>query len=238
MDVNTKIKILCANHVRNTDNICKMLLQNYVLSMQRRKKAFLKKINSRHLYVRMAFEVFTKNNISNALQIQQRLKRKPPKVWMKRRSSDWWNNIVKTNSFDEWMENFRVDRETFEYLCSEIGHELQPDPFCVREPLQVDTKVAIALYKLASCAEYRVVGNQFGVHKTSVHRCLKQFCAAVIKLLLPKHIKMPTLEEGKEIIGQFKETSGISPVLAAIDGTHIPVTPPEEGYRDFINRKC
>ena len=29
-----------------------------------------------------------------------------------------------------------------------------------------------ALYKLASAAEYRVVGNVFGIHKSSVHNCL------------------------------------------------------------------
>ena len=45
-------------------------------------------------------------------------------VWMKERSNDWWGRIVwQTFSSYNWMENFRMSRETFVYVCNEAGQE-------------------------------------------------------------------------------------------------------------------
>ena len=44
----------------------------------------------------------------------------------------------------------------------------------VREPIETNKRVAIAVYKLSSAAEYRTVGNMFGVSTASVHNCLKR----------------------------------------------------------------
>jgi len=35
----------------------------------------------------------------------------------------------------------------------------------------------------------------------------------------------------------YEERIHIPQFIGAIDGTHIPVLPPVDGYRDFINRK-
>ena len=34
-------------------------------------------------------------------------------------------------------------------------------------------RVSIAMYKMASCAEYRKAATLFGVSKTTVHKCLQ-----------------------------------------------------------------
>lgn len=39
--------------------------------------------------------------------------------------------------------------------------------------------IALALLKLACCAEYSVVGETFGVSKTTVHRCVYAVCTAI-----------------------------------------------------------
>ncbi|GLV33321.1 uncharacterized protein CBL_11760, partial [Carabus blaptoides fortunei] len=41
----------------------------------------------------------------------------------------------------------------------------------------------------------------------------------------------------KGIALKFKEMSNIPQILGCIDGTHIPILPPENGFRDFVNRK-
>ncbi|CAL1678202.1 unnamed protein product [Lasius platythorax] len=83
-----------------------------------------------------------------------------------------------------------MSKDSFLELCDLLRGELEPKPqFLVsREAISVQKQIAVALYKLASTAEYRVVGNVMGIHKS-------------------------------------------------IDGTHIEIIPPKEGYRDFINRK-
>ena len=59
-------------------------------------------------------------------------------------------------------------------------------------------RVCIALYKLASCAEYSKVATTFGVSVTSVHRHLYSFCNAMTS---KKHtlITWYTNEDGARI---------------------------------------
>ncbi|XP_077516756.1 uncharacterized protein LOC144127727 [Amblyomma americanum] len=99
------------------------------------------------------------------------------RMWMKNRSSDWWDNIVCSNFDDgEWKENFRMSRVNFCELVAALAPFMSPECNYVREPVPVDKRIAIALYKLASCCVYRVVANQFGIHKSTVLKFLYLFC--------------------------------------------------------------
>lgn len=132
-----------------------------------------------------------------------------------------------------------MSKETFTTLCNIIRTELKPKPLFLvsRQPLSVDKQVAIALYKLASCAEYRVVGDVMGVHKSTVRKCLFRVTMAINNVMTKNFIFMPSEDEAKFISHQFKIKSFIPQLIGSIDGTHIPITAPHEGYRDFVNRK-
>ena len=57
-----------------------------------------------------------------------------------------------TFSDDQWMENFRMTNATFESLCDDL-HPSSPDQArSVGESLQLDHRVAIAVYRIASSA--------------------------------------------------------------------------------------
>lgn len=101
----------------------------------------------------------------------------------------------------------------------------------------VEKKVAVALFYLASVCEYRIVGHTFGIHKSTVHNIVHEFILAVNKILLPQYIKMPLEAETIEIASFFEVSTHLPNIVGAIDGTHIPIKPPEDGHRDFINRK-
>ena len=60
-------------------------------------------------------------------------------------------------------------KNTFLKFCDKLENALVPSPRTVEEPLDVQKKVAIAIYWLASTAEYRTVGNLFGVGKSTVY---------------------------------------------------------------------
>jgi len=63
-----------------------------------------------------------------------------------------------------------MKKSTFQYICEEIRPVLEPvEPLLkpLRKLLNVEKKIAVLLYYLASC-EYRVVGNVFGIHKSTV----------------------------------------------------------------------
>ena len=53
-----------------------------------------------------------------------------------------------------------------------IVHTIILDERWVRQPISPKKRMAIAIYKLASQAEYRTVAHVFGVSKSSVHNCL------------------------------------------------------------------
>lgn len=89
---------------------------------------------------------------------------------------------------------------------------------------------------MASCAEYRNVAKAFGVSITSVHRYLYLFCNALSKR---KHtyIKWYTDEDAAAIADNTRGKYIYPQSIGAIDGTHIPVTPPLDGKADYLCRK-
>nr|CAI5833901.1 unnamed protein product [Callosobruchus analis] len=48
---------------------------------------------------------------------------------------------------------------------------------------------------------------------------------------------MPTEAEAIEIASYFQQSTVLPNIIGAIDGTRIPIKPPRQGHRDFINRK-
>ncbi|XP_039310298.1 protein ALP1-like [Solenopsis invicta] len=132
-----------------------------------------------------------------------------------------------------------MSKESFIELCDMLRDELEPEPqfLMPREPISVEKQVAVALYKLASTAEYRVIGNAMGIHKSSVKKCLYRVIKAINKVMLQNYINMPNENEANLIASNFENKRFIPQIIGSIDGTHIEIIPPKEGYRDFINRK-
>ena len=83
---------------------------------------------------------------------------------------------------------------------------------------------------------FTFLGELFGVNTTTVHRCIKMFTDAMTKKK-EEIIYLPDDAEAAAIADRFEQKYAYPQAFAAIDGTHIPVTPPSDGYRDFINRK-
>ena len=105
------------------------------------------------------------------------------RTWKKERSTDWFEHIVlETFDDDQWIENFRIKRETFASLCLEAS--LAPSNHTVRDVVDIQKQVAITLYWLASSAEYRTISNLFGVGKSTVCSIVHKVCEAIYEDLL------------------------------------------------------
>ena len=58
---------------------------------------------------------------------------------MKDRSCDWWDRIVYGSFSDQqWRENFRMSRATFNYLCCELRGELERKSTRIRSAVIVE----------------------------------------------------------------------------------------------------
>lgn len=121
-------------------------------------------------------------------------------------------------------------------LCDMVKDDMSPLDICVRNPIPLKKRVSIALYKLASCAEYSRVATTFGVSQTSVHRHLYAFCNAMAS---KKHrlIQWYTDEDGARIADIIRANYKYPQAIGAIDGSHFEITPPSDGMADFLCRK-
>ena len=90
--------------------------------------------------------------------------RNPKQLWMLPRSSNWWEGIVLNNfGQHDWMQNFRMSKESFHYLCDQLRGVLEKQTTRLRKPLTVEQRVAITLWILATTSEYRTVAHLFDV---------------------------------------------------------------------------
>uniref|UniRef100_A0A3P9MF02 DDE Tnp4 domain-containing protein n=1 Tax=Oryzias latipes TaxID=8090 RepID=A0A3P9MF02_ORYLA len=165
----------------------------------------------------------------------------PPQTrshWMKVRSKDWWEMVVLLEfSNDEWKQNFRMTRLSFMKLCALMESHMAPEDVTVRAPVPLIMRVAVVLYKLGSCAEYRVVANQFVIIRSSVKKFFYMFCKGMVQGPIKQLIRTPTEAAAEEIARRFKQSHHIPQIMGLINGTHISILPPSDGYKDFVNHK-
>ncbi len=128
----------------------------------------------------------------------------------------FWEVIVRDFTEDLWIQNFRINASTFFELCSAIGPLVAPAASCPREPVSTNKRIAIAVYKLATCAEYRVVAETFGVSKTTVHRCVNGVCQSICTKVMKQNIALPNVKEAQQIAQHNYEAHGIPQVYVYI----------------------
>ena len=148
-----------------------------------------------------------------------------------------WFDMVEASFPNElWYSNFRVTRGTFAYILHEIGDEISRQDTPMRKAVTQNRRLAIALCYLASTAEYRTIGNLFGVSVAFVCTCIKEVCEA-IRNKMASAISFPSGENLLNVIQGYDEEWGFPMCGGAIDGTHIPILAPNESHADYVNRK-
>lgn len=155
---------------------------------------------------------------------------------MQDRNSTWYTEVLLKSNDELWIETMRLPRHAVEALAEELREELQPSDNCIRTPVPLFKRVCISLYKLASCCEYRVAAEQFGVSKVTVFRCVNAFCVA-LTAHQAKYIQFPSDEEAASIADRIEQRHKYPQAFAALDGSHIAINPPSDGLADYLNRK-
>ena len=129
-------------------------------------------------------------------------------VWSLRRSSEWLYMAETAFTDKQWYENFRVSRETFQYIVSEVIHDIRRQDTMFRKAVCPSTKVAILLFYLGSIAEYRTIANLFGVSKYFVSLCIKEAAQAIVRKLKTSSLFVPKGEDLKEVMKIYREKWG------------------------------
>ena len=62
-------------------------------------------------------------------------------------------------------------------------------------------------------------------------------CEAIRRELMPKYVSVPSSNSLREILDGFLHRWGFPQTVAAIDGTHIPISKPQDSAADYYNRE-
>lgn len=159
-------------------------------------------------------------------------------LWIKERSDHWWEHVVKlTFTPQDWLNNFRVSQDTFKYLCLKLKPFICKANTTMRDAIATEKRVGITLWFLATGCDYRTIGHLFGVAKSTVCMITKEVCYHIVRELLPQYIQLPQADALKEVISSFASDYGFPQCAGAVDGTHIPISSPQECPADYYNRK-
>ena len=130
-----------------------------------------------------------------------------------------------------------MSRTLFNYLCSELREQIERQDTRLRCVIAVGRRVAIALWRLATNADYRSTGHIFGVAKGTVCVIVHEVCDAIVQVLMKKYIKFPSGNQLTAVLNGFERCHGFPQCVGAVDGTHIEILAPEDCTKDYYNRK-
>lgn len=137
----------------------------------------------------------------------------------------------------QWYLNFRMPKEAFDVLCNLLQQYIKHQTTVMRDPVPIQKRVAITIYKLASNVEFHDVANLFGIGTTTACNIFWEVCVALSKLR-KEFVKRPkTVPEVQAIITGFERKTGFPMCAGALDGTHIPIIAPASFPTDYYNRK-
>ncbi len=91
----------------------------------------------------------------------------------------------------DWLQKFRMTKETFFLLCGKLKPRLSRQDTRLRPALPLEKRVAVALWRLASNVEYRTISALFGVGRSTVCKCVRDVCHAIVLLLRPLYLRSP-----------------------------------------------
>ena len=107
----------------------------------------------------------------------------------------------------------------------------------MRMAVTVEHRLAITLWCLATCCEYRTIGHLFGLARSTVCVIVHDTCTAIVNTLQSQYIQFPTGQHLTNVIEGFKSKWNIPQCAGGIDGSHIPIKPPSANHTDYYNRK-
>ena len=94
----------------------------------------------------------------------------------------------------EWKENFRMSRVGCFNLASLLHPHVESQVTVMREPVSVETQLAVTLYYLSAEGRLRKVVNAFGLSRSCCSIIVRRVSSAVTTHLGPLYIKLPTTE--------------------------------------------
>ena len=162
----------------------------------------------------------------------------PRRMWTKPRSIHFWKDVILgTFSDQDWVQNFRMSKTTFEFLHTSLKTRIERKDTTFRKAISVRHRLAITIWTLATPSEYRTIAHLFGVARSTVCVIVHDTCKAIVDILFDEFITFPHGRQLEKTISGFQAKWQVPQCVGAIDGSHIPVSVPAHSHTDYYNRK-
>ena len=137
-----------------------------------------------------------------------------------------WDDLYRRRNRDEeeFIEKFRIKRETFDLLLDSLYDDLLLTPTnFLRNPTSPDRQLAATLYRLAHGVTYNVLEDVFGISKEAGCSFFNKTVRLIVSHFYDEYVKLPeTDEEWESELRGFIENYGF-PTVGAWDGFHVHV---------------
>ncbi|XP_039310273.1 putative nuclease HARBI1 [Solenopsis invicta] len=144
--------------------------------------------------------------------------------------------VVSNYTNRQFQSHFRITRTAFEVLLTILGPNLE-NLDTGRPTTSVEKQLLSVIWLLATPDSYRSVGERFDISKSTLFACFERVISA-LNSVSSQVICWPMQEELETIKEKFKAMAGIDGVVAAIDGTYVPIKAPLKNPDVYITRKC
>ena len=155
------------------------------------------------------------------------------------RSNNWWEYVVQiaNDIYSNGLESKFQNEQRNIHLCEQLRQNIEPQTTNMRTSVCLEERVAVTLWCLATTAEYRTIAHLFGIGISTVCSIVQTTCQSIVNCLMSTYIQFPRGEMLASVIEGFSDSFNFPQCAGAIDGTHIPVTPPALNHTDYYNRK-
>ena len=137
---------------------------------------------------------------------------------------------------DELRARYRFGRESILFITNLVARDISRNTRR-NHALHPLRQVLIALRFYASGSFLQVIGDTFGIDKSTVSRVINDVTRALISKQ-PHFIKWPsTNDECATIKNALYLRGGFPCVIGCVDGTHIRLQTPSQHENNYVNRK-
>ncbi|XP_032238952.1 putative nuclease HARBI1 [Nematostella vectensis] len=130
---------------------------------------------------------------------------------------------------------FRFNSDSIRYIVDLLSPQLARGTKR-NHALSPTLQVLVALRYFASGNFLEVIGDTFGLPKSTVSRCITDVSKALVANK-EEFIAWPSDEEKRQIKEAFFAKKGFPGVIGCIDGTHVRIQGPPRNENDFVNWK-
>lgn len=160
------------------------------------------------------------------------------RLWVRNRSKDWWDQCNSPEFPDsEFKKAFRMGKETFDFICSELSSAVAKENTMLRDAVPVRQRVAVCIWRLATGEPLRLVSKKFGLGISTCHKLVLEVCSAIRSVLMPKYLRWPDNDVLSKIKDDYESISGIPNVVGSMYTTHIPIIAPKNSVAAYFNRR-